>query len=388
MQSMQNQALVQEIMQAFAVRTGLIGDTVNPKRYLWTDAFAVCNFLRLYEDSGDIKYKDLALKLVDQVHHILGWHREDDARSGWISGLDKEEGEKHPVIGGLRIGKSLNERKPGEPHDEQLEWAQDGQYFHYLSKWMHALSRVTQVTGDQRYNRWAIELAKTAHAKFSYRLQGYMEKRMYWKMNIDLSHPLVSSMGQHDALDAFITYQELAATVAGDSERSEYTELSAEIADTLSMCQNIHWMTDDPLGIGGLLSDAYRLTQLIMYSSLKEEDMLLKLLQTAKEGLDAFLNTNSLSYPAEYRLAFRELGLAIGLKAIKKMQHLFPDEPLVEDLERYKPLTDEIIHFWLSKENQQKSTWQEHIDINSVMLATALAPEGYHELHKGEDHGK
>ena len=116
--------------------------------------------------------------------------------------------------------------------------------------------------------------------------------------------------------------------------------------------------------------------------------MLLKLLHTAKEGLDAFLNTNSLSYPAEYRLAFRELGLVIGLKAIKEMLHLFPDETLVKNLEQYQSLADEIIHFWLSKENQQNSTWQEHIDINSVMLATALAPEGYHELHKGEDHGK
>ena len=388
MKSMQDQAMVQEIMQAFAVRTGLISDAVNPKRYLWTDAFAVCNFLRLYQDSGDIKYKDMALKLVDRVHHILGWHREDDARIGWISGLNEEEGEKHPTIGGLRIGKPLNERKPGEPHDDQLEWEQDGQYFHYLSKWMHALSRVTQVTGDQRYNRWAIELAKTAHTKFSYRLQGHMEKRMYWKMSIDLSHPLVSSMGQHDALDAFITYQELASTAAGDPERLEDTDLGAEIADALSMCHNIHWMTDDPLGIGGLLSDAYRLTQLIIHSSLEGEDMLLKLLHTMKEGLDAFLNTNSLSYLAEYRLAFRELGLAIGLKAIKKMQYLFPDEILVKNLEQYQPLADEIIYFWLSKENQQYSTWQEHIDINSVMLATALAPEGYHELHKGEDHGK
>jgi len=388
MQSMQNQAMVQEIMQAFAVRTGLISTAVNPKRYLWTDAFAVCNFLRLYQDSGDIKYKDLALKLVDQVHHILGRHREDDARSGWISGLNEEEGEKHPTIGGLRIGKTLNERKPGEPHDDQLEWEQDGQYFHYLSKWMHALSRVTQVTGDQRYNRWAIELAKTAHAKFSYILQGHMEKRMYWKMSIDLSHPLVSSMGQHDALDAFITYQELAVTAAADPERSEDTDLSTEIADALSMCHNIHWMTDDPLGLGGLLTDACRLMQLIIHGNLEGEDMLLKLLPTAKEGLDAFLNTNILSYPAEYRLAFREMGLAIGLKAIKKMLHFFPDEPLVKNLKYYQSLADEIINFWLSKENQQNSTWQEHIDINSVMLATALAPEGCYELNKGEDYGK
>jgi len=379
---------IDEIMTDFTERTGLRAEDRTSQRYLWTDAFAVCNFLELFRKTGEECYLQEALALVDQVHHILGQHRKDDVRNGWISGLDKEEGEKHPTIGGLRIGKPLNERKPGEPYDEQLEWEQDGQYFHYLTKWMHALSRVSQVTGDQRYNCWAIELAKTAHTKFSYRLQGHMEKRMYWKMNIDLSHPLVSSMGQHDALDAFITYQELAATAAADPERSEDTDLSAEITDALSMCHNIHWMTDDPLGIGGLLSDACRLTQLIIHGSLKEEDMLLKLLHTAKKGLDAFVNTNVLGNRAEYRLAFRELGLVIGLKAINKMQHLFPDEPLVENLERYQSLADEIIHFWLSKENQQNSTWQEHIDINSVMLATALAPEGYHELHKGEEHGK
>lgn len=32
---------------------------------------------------------------------------------------------------------------------------------------------------------------------------------MYWKMNIDLSHPQVHSMGQHDPLDGYLTYNEL-----------------------------------------------------------------------------------------------------------------------------------------------------------------------------------
>ena len=375
------------LMNNFAQRTGL-NSKQPPRRYLWTDAFAVCNYLELYRQTGEQSFQKTALELVDQVHQILGRHRKDSVHSGWISGLDEEQARQHPTAGGLRIGKRLNERLPGEAVNESLEWEQDGQYFHYLTKWMHALNRTTEVTGDFRYNRWALELAKTAQAKFTYTLPDTQEKRMYWKMSIDLSHPLVSSMGQHDALDAFITYQELAVIAAGDPERSEDTDLSTEIADALSMCHNIHWMTDDPLGIGGLLSDAYRLTQLIIHSGLEGEDMLLKLLSTAKEGLDAFLNTNSLNYPVEYRLAFRELGLAIGLKAIKKMLHLFPDEPLVKNLEHYQSLADEIIHFWLSKENQQNSTWQEHIDINSVMLATALAPEGYHELYKGVDHGK
>ncbi len=47
----------------------------------------------------------------------------------------------------MRIGKPLNERKPSEPFDERLEWDRDGQYYHYLTKWMHALHQVGRLTG-------------------------------------------------------------------------------------------------------------------------------------------------------------------------------------------------------------------------------------------------
>ena len=50
--------------------------TYIPRRYLWTDAFAVCNFLELYRHTSDEKH--LSLRLVDQVHSILGRHREDE----------------------------------------------------------------------------------------------------------------------------------------------------------------------------------------------------------------------------------------------------------------------------------------------------------------------
>jgi hypothetical protein len=74
---------VREIMAAFADLTGLSGSGKPPKRYLWTDAFAVCNFLELYRRTREEEFKDLALGLVDQVHHILGRHRPDDFRKGW-----------------------------------------------------------------------------------------------------------------------------------------------------------------------------------------------------------------------------------------------------------------------------------------------------------------
>jgi len=367
-------------MVSFAERTGVEGTDTRPKRYLWTDAFAICNFLWLFQQTGERKYLYQTDVLIEQVHNILGRHREDDERSGWISGLDEAEGKIHPTAGGLRIGKPLNERKRGEPYNEQMEWEQDGQYFHYLTKWMHALSRASQVTLDAKYNRWAIELAKAVHGRFTYRLEGHSEKRMYWKMSIDLSHPLVSSMGQFDALDALVTYHELAYTASVLQKDKKVDTLGDEIEDAAGMCRHIHWMTEDPLGIGGLLSDMHSMLQLMEHGRAIENALFVNTLFAAKEGTEAFMRTKTLQYPPEYRLAFRELGLAIGLKGVGKPL-LFPmGEILGKELEIYLPLAESIIDFWLVENNRQNSTWLEHRDINSVMLATALAPEGYHKL--------
>src|SRR5512140_3515204 len=169
-------------MEGFAARTGLTSDAPD-RRYLWTDAFAVCNFLGLGETG-------LALRLIDRVHHTLGRHRPDDPRTGGISGLSVAEGEAHPTRGGLRIGKPLPERGAREPFDERREWDRDGQYFHYLTRWMHALDSAARATGQPRLNLWARELMDTAFAAFA------SGKRMVWKKSIDLTRALVPSMGQ------------------------------------------------------------------------------------------------------------------------------------------------------------------------------------------------
>jgi hypothetical protein len=381
-------SIFREIMTEFARLTGLSPAGEAPRRYLWTDAFAVCNFLELYGQRGDEKYKHLALRLVDQVHYILGRHREDDPRTGWISGLDEREGEKHPTKGGLRIGKKMNERRPGDRLDERLEWERDGQYYHYLTKWMHALNRVSRVSEDANYNTWAMELAKTAHARFTYVPSSGGQKRMYWKMSIDLSYPLVSSMGQHDPLDGFITYNQLQAMAAKDFEKSPGVDLKAEIADLARICKGRNWVTDDPLGIGGLLGDAYKVAQLIIQGNFGESDLLEILLDSSLPGLESYAKNNPLNLPADHRLAFRELGLSIGLRAVERLQGrivgnqgLF-DKKLrlpsrIESLMRYKPFSEKIERFWLASPNREANSWREHRDINMVMLATSLAPGGY-----------
>jgi hypothetical protein len=157
-----------ELMLSFAERTGLSSER-PAQRYLWTDAFAVCNFLGLARTTGERRYSELALRLIGQVHDVLGRYRADTpGPSAWLSGLSDEAGAAHPTLGGLRIGKKLPERRADEPFDEQLEWDRDGQYFHYLTKWMHALDQTARATRQPVFNMWARELAAIAHRAFSY----------------------------------------------------------------------------------------------------------------------------------------------------------------------------------------------------------------------------
>ncbi len=378
-------------MMEYAGLTGLLSTGEAPQRYLWTDAFAVCNFLELYRQTGDTNFKQLALHLVDQVHHVLGRHRDDDPRTGWISGLDEQGGNLHPTQGGLRIGKGMNERRPEDPVDAQLEWDRDGQYYHYLTKWMHALNQAARATGDSAYARWAIELAKTAHARFTYVPSSGEPMRMYWKMSIDLSYPLVSSMGHHDPLDGFITYLQLQAAAAKDSGKAPMPDLSAEIADMARMCKGKSWATDDPLGIGEILSSAYRLSQLIVNEGVEQTEVLGMLLDASLMGLQAYERGHALTLPADHRLAFRELGLSIGLHAAERLEGLIRQTPSgfkmkngllsrAESLMRVAPLCGIIEAYWLAPANRQASSWTGHRDINTVMLATSLAPDGYLSL--------
>jgi len=385
---MQQTTTMRSIMSDFANSTGLSSDSPGPRRYLWTDAFAVCNYLELHRQTGDQEDLQLALKLVDQVHSTLGKHHKDSEHSGWLSGLDEEQARLHPTIAGLRIGKQLNERQADEVYDEQLEWDRDGQYFHYLTKWMFALNRVSQVTGNSLYNQWALELARAAHAAFTYTPVSGGVKRMYWKMSIDLSRVQVPSMGQHDPLDGLITCLQLETTAKGFPETPAGLSLKTEIEELEVICAGGNWATEDPLGIGGLLSDAYRLVRLIDVHHLHEAGRLEALLHDIEISLHAFGSNNQLNLPAEYRLAFRELGLAIGLQAIGRMQKTIEQhaenftnvnqlKTSLSKLSRFHGINEFIEHFWLQPEHRSVDSWLEHADINHVMLATSMAPGGY-----------
>ena len=353
-----------------------------PRRYLWTDGFAVCNYLGLARATGNPVWRQRALALVEEVHHTLGRHRADDHRHGWISGLGEAEGEAHPTAGGLRIGKPLPERTPGEPLDERREWDRDGQYFHYLTRWMHALDQLARATREAHYNQWARELDATAFRAFSYiPAPPLPTRRMHWKMSIDLSRPLLASMGQHDPLDGYLTTLELRVTAASLAQAQAQPDLAEERREYAAMVRRGDWATDDPLGIGGLLVDAWRVQQLSQQGADIEPNLFERLLDAAHSGLAIYVRGGDLQLPARYRLAFRELGLAIGLHAVERMQAADPGQRAqLEGLAQYLPLAGDIEAFWLDPAQQRSATWIEHQDINTVMLATSLVPDGYLDL--------
>ena len=374
-------AIAAELMLEFARRTGLHPASRNTQRYLWTDAFAVCNFLELFARTNNELYRTCAMDLVDQVHQVLGHYRADDYRHGWISGLGEDPGKRHPTVGGLRIGKPLKERGAGEPIDERLEWDRDGQYFHYLTKWMHALCRAAIVSDHPAHAEEALELGEAAFRGFAGKSASGNLIGIYWKMSTDLSRPLTFAMGLHDALDGLVTFREVQDVIAKTHPKTSDSDLTGAITSLSNLCRSRDWGTSDPLGIGSLLFDACRLSQLPQRHG---DDRLLKEITNAFEnGVTALLAGQLLTRPASQRLAFRELGLAIGLKAIptivelnKNARKIGPHLPEILQ-SQYQSLAEEIISAWLPCAQTADQLWQAHQDINDVMLATALIPDTF-----------
>ena len=128
----------------------------------------------------------------------------------------------------------------------------------------------------------------------------------------------------------------------------------------------------------------------MLIEGLEQADLLNALLASALVSLPAYASKDPLKLPAPHRLAFRELGLSIGLHGIGKMPGLLEQAPdnvagkrtlhsLIERLMQYTVLSQRIETFWLDP-NNHGSGWTTHREINMVMLATSLAPYGYLSL--------
>ena len=146
--------------------------------------------------------------------------------------------------------------------------------------------------------------------------------------------------------------------------------------------------TDDPLGIGGLLCDALRITNLA-------DPGRAGVCQPA--GDRSWFSTCRPSFLYRIRIfqdpcpvpsriprawpvnrACRDRNVA---GPAGKNRHLYGNydtlNQQVRAIHEYMPLREQIEGFWLEGKNREAGTWTEHREINMVMLATSLAPEGF-----------
>jgi hypothetical protein len=133
----------------------------NGLRYLWTDAFGVVLLVSLHRALGRQRYLDDAEALIAAVDAVLARER------------------------GYRIGEEAD---------------RDGQYFHYLMKWLYALFVIGRYLPG--YRERAIAIAHDVHRAFCLPGRGVL-----WKMREDLSGPYPGfGFGAIDAFDGYVIY--------------------------------------------------------------------------------------------------------------------------------------------------------------------------------------
>lgn len=297
------------------------------RRYLWSDAFGVCNYISLYYAEGKPELLAQADALIQDVHDELGCYRDSQQRLGNAS-LDA------PTLGGLRIGKE------NEPDD--------GQYYHYLTKWMFALNRMSIARDDPKYNTWAIQLATTAHKHFVIHGLGGHALRMVWKMSVDLQHTLVTSEGNLDPIDGFVTYRLL------QQQSADKSVLQREIADVSGFVTRKleRFSTSDTLDAGEALWLA---------EWFRDESWAKTVRAAALESIDELFVSGWFDRPATSRLLFREMGTVLGLKTAAASETL-------ERRDRWRARVEHVERFWSDK------VFDHDADISPLMYAAALLP--------------
>jgi hypothetical protein len=299
----------------------------NKSRYLWTDAFGVCNYLTLYLETGEQRFLQQAKALIEDVHNVLGKDRAGVSRLG-------DSTDDHPLRGGLRIGKKDEEGHPDG----------DGQYFHYLTKWMFALNRMSLVTSDLKYNRWAIELIKAIHPSFVRPSPTRGSKKgMVWKVSIDRSRAVVPHPGNLDPFDGYVTYRVVQSLAEDPSVlNSEIEELKQFV-----MAKYSKYSSDDPLDLGEALWIAHFFV---------EEDWAKYVKSVSLASLEFLWRAGYFQQPTSHRLAFREFGTTISLQVTT-------DTP-----KEWHSRVQHIHEVWAPK------IWKRDRDITPVMYCTSLLP--------------
>ncbi|KAK0645884.1 PrpF protein-domain-containing protein [Cercophora newfieldiana] len=252
-------------------------------RYLWTDAFGVVNFITLAKETVSPVYLVLAKRLVNAVHNVLGWEGDGSAR---LYPATEEE----PLKGGLRMGKT------------EAEAEGDAQFHYSLILWIFVLNRLALATGEIKYNRLAVQLAKAVFAAFI-KWDG-TGLRLAWKVSADRRVILVPEEGHFDAAAGYAVLQ--LVQEAAEQLDGAWGILSREIASYHLILGRVGRPTicQGPLDYG---------MGLWLLQFFRDEDWALELMNEclilATRALIWFPKTD-----IARRAAFRELSTCLGLK--------------------------------------------------------------------------
>lgn len=329
--------------------------STKQRRYLWSDAFGVCSLLSLHHATKQRKFLLQAEALARDVHADLGFRRGSRKKR-----LSAQASAAAPLLGGLRIGKP-------QAHE-------DGQYFHYLTKWMFALLRLSAAGGDARYLAWAVQLAAVAHRRFVLRDADGEPVRMVWKRSTDLERVMVSGEGTLDPFDGLVTFRLLQRASAEASGPGCRPVLEREIADMQRLVDRraaALTMSDDALDLGQALWLA---------AWFPGEKWARQLASVALAGLEKLapriFPSTELAVGDEhhtgFRLLFREMGAALGLQVAVIMD--------AGDGKAALPtVAQERRELWAARVQRLLALWQHRLfdrdqDISPLMYAAALLP--------------
>jgi hypothetical protein len=300
------------------------------RRYLWTDAFGVLAYLSLAEQTSETqKYNQAANKLIDEVHECLGKPRSNKKADQ----MTPDTTLSPTGYVGLRIGKTESRQVT----DYGMRY--DGQYWHYVDKWLLALARAGRIEDGVR-------IAKSVFPHFfdaGSKGDGW-DGGIRWKLSVDATPPpsLQRAHASDDTLVALIVFRML----ENNRPSSSPTNLKDEI-DMLERSLQYYRprVTDDPLGWG---LEA-------MYDQFLEGHPRRSALASLQ---DSALHTSHLSLP------FRLYGAMIGAR-IAGESVAAPSK------------VDRLIQLSLQHEAQaQARGYEEHSSINRVMLAMSLLCPG------------
>lgn len=321
---------------ALIILTDYLERTIKSKtRYLWTDAFSILALCR----EGR---RDLAVRLANETIDVLG---------KTVNRVPLSSSEK-PTANGLRIGKPRLQREVNEPYDESDEWDRDGQYFHYCTKFAWALEELSNTAPNEqekvKYKNLAVEMMRGVCTKFINPIGSNSTRfKIYWKMDVELTRPLVPSQGQHDPIDGYITCKSLGIT-------DKFVEHLYQMTLSRSL------VSSDLLGIGGLLMDCARVRELDL-------GLFARLKDSITRSIGFFMRFQAdklLILSSSQRLCFREMGLVIGAAMSRNKGITFTN---------LDSITDAIHKFWNEPSNRNNSLYKEHENINEVMRAFALS---------------